>query len=152
MNILFICHANLCRSVLAQVLLKKYMPQATVWSCGLYANPQQHLPQFVEKYLSQQGLSASHIKPIQLTEQDLKQADWIFCMEPQQLEQLTDQYAPYIDKMWLLNEFVYGEETAIQDPMGLEEKAFFKQASLLEQTIEKCAQKLRSGSAKLVQV
>ena len=144
MNILFICHANLCRSILAQVLLTKYLPQATVRSCGLYANPQQHLPHLVEKYLAQYDLSAAHLMPTQLTEQALQQADWIFCMEPQQTAFLTDRYAPYLDKIWLLNEFVYGQETPVLDPMGLEEKAFFKQADQLHQTIKVCAKKLLS--------
>lgn len=143
MRILFVCHANLCRSVLAQALLQKYLPQAEVFSCGLYTNPQERCPDKVKTYLARHSIDLPSPRPVQLMEQDLQKADWIFCMEPQQVEQLTDLYAPYTDKIWLLNEFVYGKETPVPDPSALGQKAFFKQADQLNQTIVLCAKRLQ---------
>ena len=149
MKILFVCQANVCRSVLAQELLKKYAPCVYVWSRGLYVTGPTAMPLAVRKYLISQGLQQAEHTPTQLAPQDMQAADWVFCMEPQQLEQLTDMYAQYTDKIWLLNEFVYGKETPVLDPLQFAEKECTKQMDILQHTLEQCARKLTSASALL---
>lgn len=142
MKILFICHANVCRSFMAQEILKKLVPQAEVFSRGLYADPQLHIPGKVKAFLAKQQIIPNTHLSTQLTESDLAKADFVFCMEPQQLDFLSDRYAQYADKMWLVNEFAFGKETAIEDPISLSGRAFEKQAKLLQKAIEALAKKL----------
>jgi protein-tyrosine phosphatase len=142
MKILFICHANMCRSVMAQYLLKKYLPQAETFSRGLYAETEQTVPENVVRFLAEQGISLTEHQPSQLTPQDLENADWVFCMEPWQVEKLTDRYAQYTDKIWLLNEFAFGKETAVEDPVNLSGRAFTKVAKKLQDAVIACAERL----------
>ena len=143
MKILFICHANICRSFMAQEILKKLLPQAEVFSRGLYANAQYQIPGKVLDFLaSQQIIPGPHVST-QLTEADLKAADFIFCMERRHLEKLVDQYAQYSQKMWLLNDFAFNKETDLEDPIGLQGAAFVKQAKLLQQAVTACAAQIK---------
>lgn len=144
MKILFICHANMCRSVMAQYLLKKYLPQAETFSRGLYAETEQSVPENVVQFLTEQGIELPPYRPQQLTAQDLEDADWVFCMEPWQLEKLVDRYAQYTDKIWLLNEFAFGKETEVEDPVNLKGRAFTKVAQRLQQAVLACAERLKN--------
>ena len=144
MKILFICHANMCRSVMAEYLLKKYLPSAEVFSRGIYAETEQTVPQSVVLFLAEQGIDWAGYKPRQLGEQDLAAADWVFCMEPGQVEKLTDRYAQYTDKIWLLNEFALDKETAVEDPVNLKGRAFTKVAKRLQEAVWACAKRLEN--------
>jgi len=143
MKILFICHANMCRSVMAEHLLRKYLPQAEVSSRGLYAETEQSVPESVIAFLQEQGISCVDYRPRQLNLQDLETADWIFCMEPEQVEKLMDRYAQFTDKIWLLNEFAFDKETPVEDPVNLTGRAFIKVAKRLQEAVEACARRLR---------
>ena len=146
MKILFICHANMCRSVMAEHLLKKYLPQAEVFSRGLYAETEQSAPESVVAFLQAQGITLKDQRPHQLTEKDLETADWVFCMEPEQAEKLTDRYAQYTDKIWLLNEFAFDKETPVEDPVNLKGRAFEKVAKKLQEAVLACAERLKRES------
>ena len=143
MKILFICHANICRSFIAQELMKKLLPRAEVFSRGLYVDPELSVPQKVLDFLADQKIMPAPHRPVQLTEQDLQQADLIFCMEPQHMDKLADRYAQYTDKLWLLNDFAFGKETPVVDPISLSGSAFQKQARLLQKAVAACALRLQ---------
>ena len=130
MKILFICHANVCRSFMAQELLKQVLPQADVFSRGLYADPEFPVPGKVLKFLAANNLTPAPHRPTPLQASELQSADYVFCMEPQQRDFLADRYAQYSDKIWLVNEFAYGKETEVEDPISLHGSAFEKQARI----------------------
>ena len=145
MKILFICHANVCRSFMAQEIMKQLLPQATVFSRGLYVEPELEVPAKVLQFLAKQHLSPAPHRPTQLTAADLEQADFVFCMEPGHLDILSDQYSQYIDKIWLLNDFAFEKETAMEDPIGLTGRAFEKQAAQLQKAVQACAHRLEKA-------
>ena len=144
MKILCICHANICRSFMAQELLKQQLPQAEVFSRGLYTDPELTVPEKVLKFLAKNNLTPAPHRPAQLTEADLQRADFIFCMEPEHFDKLADRYAQYMDKMWLLNDFAFEKETAMEDPIGLEGGAFEKQATLLQKAVSAVAKRIQA--------
>ena len=143
MKILFICHANLCRSFMAQELLKKALPEAEVFSRGLYVDPSWKVPNKVLAFLAKHHITPAPHKPIQLTADDLKKADIVFCMEKQHLEKLADQFAQYTDKLWLLADYAFGREETLEDPIALQGTAFEKQANYLLEAVTAAAQKLK---------
>jgi len=143
MKILFICHANVCRSFMAQKILKKELPSADVFSRGLYVDPEISVPEKVKDFLRQQKIEYSPHVATQLQKQDLETADFIFCMEVSHFDFLCDKYAQYTDKIWLLNEFAFGEETDMEDPIFLSGSSFIKQAQLLQKAVLKVAEKLK---------
>ena len=128
---------------MAQEICKKLLPQAEVFSRGIYANPSYEIPAKVTNFLSSQGVTpASHVST-QLTEGDLSQADLIFCMEQKHLNRLLDHYAQYTPKLWLLNDFAFEKETDLEDPISLSGRAFIKQAVKLQKAVEASATKIK---------
>jgi protein-tyrosine-phosphatase len=130
---------------MAQEILKKQLPTETVFSRGLYADPEISVPEKVKDFLQQQGIKSAPHNATQLQKTDLETADFIFCMETAHMETLCDKYAQYTDKIWLLNDFAFGEETDMEDPILLSGTAFIKQAQLLQKAVLAVAEKLRQN-------
>lgn len=145
MNLLFICHANLCRSFIAQEVAKKYLPDAVVFSRGLYVDPTLRVPQKVLNFLQEQHISPTPHIAVQLSADDLEKADFVFCMEQEQLEMLLDRYAQHTDKIWLLSDFAFGKEESLEDPISFEGRAFTKLAARVADAAQKAVQKISAG-------
>ncbi len=147
MKILCLCHANICRSFLAQEFFKKFLPQATIYSRGFYADPSYHVPQKVKQALAAHQLAYTHHTPTLLTPTDLQRADLIFCMQTEHENFLLDRYAQHTDKIWLLTEFAGEKPISIADPIALPDKAFAKQADRLYCLVEKAANRILASHA-----
>lgn len=128
---------------MAQEICKNLLPQASVFSRGLYANREYAVPTKVWDFLRSLHISCAPHVSTQLTPVDLQQADRIFCMEKEHLEKLQDCYAQYSDKMWLLNDFAFSKETDLQDPILLSGRSFIKQATLLQKAVESAVKKIK---------
>lgn len=142
MKVLFICHANVCRSFLAEQWLKKICPRLEVFSRGIYADPSFPVPEKIWHFMRKNDLPAASHTPAPLHKEDLAQADIIFLMEKKHLDLLADRYAQYSDKMWLLRDFAFNEEEDVPDPIALSGKAFEKNARFLLQAVSAAADKL----------
>lgn len=144
MKVLFICHANICRSFMAQEFFKQLLPQVQVFSRGFYANPAYQVPPKVKEALAAHQIAfAGHIST-PLTAADLAQADLIFCMEQAHEERLLDQYPQYTDKIWLLPEFAWGKTQDVQDPVGLEGRSFAQAAHQLYQLCQAACARIQT--------
>lgn len=143
MKILFICHANICRSFAAQELLKRYLPEVEVFSRGMYADPAYTVPQKIWDYLQTKAVAPSAHQSTLLCKQDLERADYVFVMEQKQADLLLDRYAQYTDKIYLLSDFAFDQPTDVADPVGLSGRAFVKQMDLLDKAVRSCAEKLK---------
>ena len=128
---------------MAQEICKKLLPQADVFSRGIYANPSYEIPGKVTDFLSSQNITPSAHHSTQLTEKDLSNADLIFCMEQAHFNRLADRYAQYSSKLWLLNDFAFDKETDLEDPISLSGRAFIKQAVKLQKAVEAAAAKIK---------
>ncbi len=143
MKLLCLCHANICRSFMAQEFLKQLLPQVTVFSRGLYADPTYVVPAKVKEALAKRHvLFTKHIST-QLTAADLQEADFIFCMERAQEERLLDRYPQFTDKIWLLAEFATNTPADIPDPIDLEGRQFTKHAERLYQLCQAVAGRIK---------
>ena len=139
MKVLFICHANVCRSYMAQEFLRQLRPELTVFSRGLYADPAYHIPHKVLEFLKSQQISPITHTPTQLSAADMIEADYVFFMEQAHLDTILDRYAQYTDKCYLLAEFAEGINKDIPDPIGLEGRNFIKAAADLQRIVTKCS-------------
>lgn len=127
---------------MAQEFFKQLLPNATIFSRGIYADPSYQVPQKVKQALTARQIVYTPHTPVPLMKNDLQQADLILCMQTQHEEQLLDQYPQYTDKIWLLTEFAGEKPTDVPDPIGLEGRAFKKQTDRLYQLVEACAQRI----------
>jgi len=146
MNICFVCHANVCRSLMAQELLKHFFARrgfnARVISRGLYADSCFPVPQKVIDYLKTQNIVLGPHTPTLLDRKTIQNCDLILVMEQGQLDEILDKHSAHTPKIRLLTEFASGKETDINDPMRLQGGAFNKAADELKKEVEAIAAKI----------
>ena len=146
MKICFVCHANICRSFMAQELLKQKFAQAgfkaEVISCGLYAYSYMRVPQKVTDYLKSQNIVLQPHTPALLDKETIKNCDIILVMEQGQIDEILDRHAEFSNKIFLLAAFSSNKEADIKDPIGLQGNAFTKAADNLKKEIEAIADKI----------
>ena len=121
--VLIVCSANICRSPMAEAILKKLVserPDADQWhveSAGTWAmdgNPPALLSQFVMEKMGM-DISAHRSQPTSL--KLLDNFDLILTMEDEHKEYLQDRYGEVKDRIYMLSEMV-GEWVDIPDPIG----------------------------------
>ncbi|MDD5102478.1 MAG: hypothetical protein PHH62_05800, partial [Endomicrobiaceae bacterium] len=105
MKICFICHANICRSFMAQEILKKIINDnnrndITVISRGTYVLSQFSVPQKIKDFLKKNYIEITEHIPTQYSKEDLASSDFIFVMTKDQLKLLNDNYAQFSDKTY----------------------------------------------------
>ena len=143
MKLLCICHANICRSFMAQEFFRQLVPNTTVWSRGLYADPTYRVPSKVREALTRHQILFAGHTATPLTAQDLQMADLVFCMEKKHEMYLLDRYAQHTDKIWLLTEFANQPARDIIDPISLEGNAFQKAADFLYHICQAAATRIK---------
>ena len=139
MKILCICHANICRSFMAQEFLKQLLPGVNVFSRGLYADPTYNVPQKVVHALQMHNIKFEGHTATPLRATDLQESDLIFCMEKLHLDFLLDRYPQHTDKMWLLADFASGKEQDLVDPISFDGRVFDKFGKQLYQVCQDAA-------------
>jgi protein-tyrosine-phosphatase/predicted ATP-grasp superfamily ATP-dependent carboligase len=86
-SVLFVCHGNIIRSAMAEVLLRKYLqgspgqPAIEVASAGLTDQPQERADSRSRAIAGEFGTSLDHHRPRRLTPDLIDQADLIFVMD-----------------------------------------------------------------------
>ncbi len=130
---------------MAEEILRRALPQAEVFSRGMRADSSYVVPQKVIAFLTARQIAPTAHTSVQLSGGDLEKADWVFCMERAQQEELLDRYAQFTDKIHLLRAFAQGKEKDIEDPISLSGRAFEKAAQQLEEIVLACADKLKKG-------
>lgn len=124
MKILFVCSANICRSPLAEVILRKKLQEKGVTdidveSAGIHnyeGEPRDYaMASYARKAGYELGGTAKHI-----SKDMVDSADLIICMEKFQIVELQRRYVPYVrwNCIHRFNEICFDEQTDLIDPSG----------------------------------
>lgn len=89
---LFVCHANCCRSVLAQYLYENLFPGEKALSAAIEVGCE--INERATAMLRHWGIDASRHRPHQINRDLCKQADAIFVMSPDHLRRLLEGHGP----------------------------------------------------------
>ena len=148
MKICFICHANICRSFISQELLKNLLNKngrtdIEVISRGTYALPEIEVPQKIKKFLLKNGIDYKQHTPTQYGKNDLSSSDLIFVMTKNQLSEITDKYAEFSDKIFLLSDYVLNDNKDVKDPINLTGGSFERAACEIKNLISILYNKIR---------
>lgn len=112
-KVLFVCHGNICRSPLAEFLLKKETEERKaaerfeIASAGTsseeYGNPV-YPP--VKRYLASKNISCAGKRAVRVTKRDTEYYDFIICMENVNVRNLLRMFPECDkDKIFLLRDF-----------------------------------------------
>lgn len=139
-SILIVCSANICRSPIAEAILKRLVADrldADQWyveSAGTWANygsPAAVLSQYV---VQKMGLDISNHQSQPVTLELMQQFDLILTMEDRQKEGLVLQFKPYADRIFMISEMI-GKVEDIPDPIGGELTDYQETARVLERIL-----------------
>ncbi len=133
-NILVICLGNICRSPMAEGMLKKRYPDKQIASAGLReitagwsADP------FSIRVMRENGIDISRHRARVLTADMLKKADLVLTMEKEQSEIVKYSFPNYRGKIMRIGEF---GDYDVPDPYSRNINAFRESYELISQGID----------------
>jgi protein-tyrosine-phosphatase len=148
MKICFICGANVCRSYVSQELFNYYAvlknAGANASSAGIFAQSRYEIPQKVKDYLESKGAKAAAHTPRLVSRRDLEFSDLILVMENSHYEILTDKFSQFTDKIYLFNDYVFGKENDISDPISKNGPRFIKAMDFLDNAVKVLLDKIKT--------
>jgi len=119
-HILFVCTANICRSPVAEALLRDRLQQRgmddwTVRSAGTWAIQERSAAKNSIRVLAEQGIDIADHRSRMVSDELLDDADLILCMESGHVEALKAEFPADAHRIHLLSEMA-GETFSISDP------------------------------------
>jgi len=123
-KVLMVCLGNICRSPLAEYLLRDKLKKAgiediQVSSAGLLDMEGRAAAPDMVQLLSEQGIPMAAHRSRKLSGQLVLENDLVIVMEVQQREEIVRALPSLADKVWLLTQFGrVPEERDIADPYG----------------------------------
>ncbi|MEE9165026.1 MAG: low molecular weight protein arginine phosphatase [Nitrospinota bacterium] len=124
-KILFICLGNLCRSPMAECLLRNRLESkgkrdVQISSAGFLDQTGSHSPEEIHVVMNEAGIDVSQHRSSPVTEEKIREADLIIVMEKRQRENLCRQFPDEAYRIFLLSQFdgQNPEERDVTDPIG----------------------------------
>lgn len=139
-NILIVCTANICRSPVAEALLrdrlnKHGLEDWQVGSAGTWATMGQPASHYSVEILAEQGLDiAGHSSQV-VDHQIIEESDLVLCMELGHVEALKAEFPQYASRIYAISEMT-GELYSIHDPIGGPRPDYEKMVAELTRLIE----------------
>jgi protein-tyrosine phosphatase len=108
-RILVVCIGNICRSPMAEGLLKRALPDRQISSAGLAALTGYGADQIAVQIMAEQGIDIGAHRARTVTDALVRESDLILVMDSQQQQQIATEYPHTRGKVFRLG------ETAKQD-------------------------------------
>lgn len=104
-TILVVCIGNICRSPMAEALLKRSLPDKAIASAGLRAMIGHPADHFSIQIMQEAGIDIAGHRAQQVSQQLISRADLILTMDREQRRQLEMHYPSSRGKVFRLGEF-----------------------------------------------
>lgn len=146
-HILFVCTGNVCRSVIAEgilknFLLKKGITGITVSSAGIEANSEYKIYGYLEEVMREAGIDFSDHISTQIAEKDVKMSSIIFVMEKRHKQFILERFPYAAKKVFLLKGYAGYGEIDIEDPIGQPPPAHKQKLEEITDCIQKTLPKI----------
>jgi protein-tyrosine-phosphatase len=157
MKILFVCTANICRSVMAEGVMKKLLsahagiPMVSVSSAGVDALEGSTPDRYTIEVCDKRGIAVGLHSARQLTREMLEEMDFILCMEKMHRERIAGAFPQFARNIFLLKEYMAGDppvDAEIGDPIGRSKKHFEKCFNSIEAEIMRIAPLILTNTMK----
>lgn len=139
-QLLTVCIGNICRSPIAEALLKSHFADKTIWSAGIEALSGNPADPLSIKVAAARGLDLTAHRAQQLSGWMCKQADLILVMEQGHKTLLEERYPLARGKIFRLGEVGKFE---IEDPYRKPEEAFEIAFERIDQGVADWADRIR---------
>lgn len=139
-RIVFVCTGNICRSAMAEHLLRHWARARglalEVSSCGVAAESWYEVPAAARRVLAAEGVPAFEHKPRLAARETLREADLILAMTEAHRLHLVDQFPEFTGRTRLLRAQAGFGAQDVEDPMGRPEAVFAACLAVLKESLE----------------
>ncbi len=139
-RVLFVCTGNVCRSAIAEHLLRELAKRrgvpVEVASRGTAAESYFEMPEPVVRLLREQGVPPFRHRPRLLTRDDLRWADLVLVMEEEHQRLACERFPEFSRKVRLLHEEAGLSGGGVRDPMGASDDAFETCVARIRRAVE----------------
>lgn len=142
-SILTVCVGNICRSPMAEGLLRRHLPEATVSSAGIAALTGHPAASHAIDLLSASDIDISGHRARQLTGLICGQTDLILVMEDDHKHVIEQRYPFTRGKLFLLGEF---DKFSVFDPYRQSRSRFVECLGLIEHGVTGWVDRIKSLS------
>ena len=142
-NILTVCVGNICRSPVAEVLLRDRLPGRKVWSAGLQAVVGHGADATARDIAGQHGLYLSSHRAQQIASWMCTHADLVLVMEASHQQELEKLYPTARGKIRRLGEFGPQGGFDIVDPYRQPRAAFEAAHTFIAQGVDEWARRIQ---------
>jgi len=130
-NIIFICTGNICRSPMAEYLMKSHLPSASTWqvsSAGLGAFDGAPPSEYGVKVMKEFGIDIRRHKSRRFDENMAKSSDLIVTMTRNQAEEIRSRHPFAAENVYVLKSFSplrnHQDDDDLIDPIGMSEDVY----------------------------
>ncbi|NOG31669.1 low molecular weight phosphotyrosine protein phosphatase [Halomonas sp. TBZ9] len=142
-HILVVCIGNICRSPVAEAMLRKQLPGKQLSSAGLNAVVDEGVDPKARQLAEQAGLEVASHKARQLTPAMLQAADLILVMSDGQRRAIADMSPAMLGKTMRLGQWLEnGQGKDIPDPYQKSQEVFYYVHRLMDDATRAWARKL----------
>ncbi len=139
-HILFVCTANICRSPVAEGLLRKRLDEDGLYSwqvssAGTWAQLRRGAATTSVQLMAERGIDLSNHRAREVTAELLADADLILCMETGHAEALRVEFPEARERIHVLSEMA-GSNHNVADPYGGPYQGYVKMVDELTHLID----------------
>ena len=145
-KIMFICTGNICRSSMAEVILRKLAEEkgkeVESYSSGIFAQNGEQATQYSVEALKEIGIDLANHKATNVKDAKLDEMDLILCMTKDHKQMILQHYPDLKEKVYTLEEYTNGIQEDVKDPWGYDIEIYRKCSRQIYQAIEKLVDKI----------
>ena len=151
MKIMFICTGNICRSAMAEGMMRKEVEESNlknieVCSCGIYAETGDYSTYNAVEAAKVYDADISEHRATNIRDSKINEMDLILCATTSHKQNVIFLYPNLKDKVYTMKEYAEidknGQDLDIKDPWGYDLNVYYNCALEIEECVQKTIKKL----------